>query len=266
MTERALSDAARPPSQRRPGRNWPGRALRTGRPLLVGRARPWAGALAVGCVALIVVPGVLFAHQRTADRLDHVIDAPIVTWFGGRQGLALWLVAPGSRVPALAVSAVIVVACLLAGRLNGALLAAAALPVAEAVTEKLLKPMVDRTILGAVSYPSGHTTAIVALAATVTVLLLLVPPRPAWARLARVLILAVAYALVIAVAVGLIGLRWHYFTDTVAGAAVGVGTVCGLALILDSRFIRRLLTLRGRVGDPSGRPGPSGREYPERLR
>lgn len=27
--------------------------------------------------------------------------------------------------------------------------------------------------------------------------------------------------------------RFHYFTDTVAGVAVGTGTVCGLALILD---------------------------------
>jgi membrane-associated phospholipid phosphatase len=35
------------------------------------------------------------------------------------------------------------------------------------------------------------------------------------------------------VATAVIGLRWHYFTDTVAGAAVGVGTVCALALILD---------------------------------
>jgi membrane-associated phospholipid phosphatase len=35
------------------------------------------------------------------------------------------------------------------------------------------------------------------------------------------------------VAVGVIGLRWHYFTDTVAGAAVGIGTVCALALLLD---------------------------------
>ena len=29
------------------------------------------------------------------------------------------------------------------------------------------------------------------------------------------------------------GRCWHYFTDTVAGAAVGVGTVCALALVID---------------------------------
>jgi len=43
------------------------------------------------------------------------------------------------------------------------------------------------------------------------------------------------------VAVGVIGLKWHYFTDTVAGAAVGIGTVCGLALFLDLPAVRRLL-------------------------
>ena len=41
------------------------------------------------------------------------------------------------------------------------------------------------------------------------------------------------------VAIGVIGLRWHYFTDTVAGAAVGIGTVCGLAFLLDLPTVRR---------------------------
>ena len=49
----------------------------------------------------------------------------------------------------------------------------------------------------------------------------------------RVLIPAAACLLGGVVAVGVIGLRWHYFTDTVAGAALGIGTVCGLALLLD---------------------------------
>lgn len=35
------------------------------------------------------------------------------------------------------------------------------------------------------------------------------------------------------VAVGVIGLRWHYFTDCVAGAALGAGTVLTLALLID---------------------------------
>jgi membrane-associated phospholipid phosphatase len=63
--------------------------------------------------------------------------------------------------------------------------------------------------------------------------LLLAPPRPAVPRWLRILILAVTYLTAGAVIIGVIAVRFHYFTDTVAGAAVGVGTVCGLALVLD---------------------------------
>jgi len=137
-------------------------------------------------------------------------------------------------------SAVIVGACLLTGRLNGAVLAAAAVPVSVGLDEALLKPLVHRTYLGNLVYPSGHTTAVFALAATVTVLLL-VPPQPAKAAALRVLIPVAACALGVVVAVAVIGLQWHYFTDTVAGAAVAIGTVCGLALLLDLPAARRSL-------------------------
>jgi membrane-associated phospholipid phosphatase len=49
--------------------------------------------------------------------------------------------------------------------------------------------------------------------------------------------------------VGVIGLRWHYFTDTVAGAAVGIGTVCALALLLD---LPTWLRHRSVTGAPAG--------------
>ena len=71
----------------------------------------------------------------------------------------------------MALSAVIVVACLLTGRLNRAVLAAAAVPAAVAVNDGLCKPLFHRTYLGALSYPSGHTATMFALAATLAVLL-----------------------------------------------------------------------------------------------
>ena len=226
--------------------------LRPGRPLIASSARPWAGGVLACCAVLVAGLGVLFAHQAQADWLDRAVDAPFITWLGGHVGLGLWLITPGAPIPAAAASAAIAVACLLAGRLNGAVLAAAAVPVAGGLVESLLKPLVHRTYLGNVTYPSGHTTAIFALAATVTVLLL-VPPRPAGAGALRVLIPAVACAAGIVVAIGLIGLRFHYFTDTVAGAAVGIGTVCGLALLLDLPSTRRGLAW-------VGRPRPAARE------
>ena len=112
--------------------------------------------------------GVLFAHQAGADGLDRAIDTPIITWLGSYRGLAAWLAAPGSLIPTGALSAAIVVACLFAGRLNGAVLAVAAVPAATGLNDGLFKPLVHRTYLGALSYPSGHTAAISALAAGAT--------------------------------------------------------------------------------------------------
>ena len=208
------------------------RGLRYGPPLLspVGRVR--AGLLLASCAIIVAVLGTLFAHQTAADPFDHAVDAPVITWIGGDHGLAPWLAAPGSRLPAAALSGVLVVACLLAGRLNGAVLATVAVPATVALNDGLCKPLFHRTYLGALSYPSGHTASIFALAATAAVLL---HPwlRPAGARVLRIAVPAAVGVLGCVVALGVIGLRWHYFTDTLAGAAVGIGTVCGLALLAD---------------------------------
>jgi membrane-associated phospholipid phosphatase len=212
--------------------------------LLTASARLWAGALLVGCTILVAALGLLFAHQETVDRFDHAVDSPIITWLGVRPGLAAGLAAPGSLIPAVALSTAIVVACLLTGRLNGAVLAATAVPATVGLNDGLFKPLVHRTYLGVLTYPSGHTATMFALAATAAVLLLIVR-RSAKVRALRVLVPAAGCVLGGVVAVGVIGLRWHYFTDTVAGAAVGIGTVCGLALLLDLPAARRWLA-RGR--------------------
>jgi len=216
------------------------RHTRPGRPLLAGPARLWAGALLACCAILVSVLGALFARQTQPDRLDRAVDSPVITWLAGHPGLAPRLAAPGSLIPAVALSAVIVAACLFAGRLNGAVLAVAAVPAATGLNDGLLKPLVHWTYLGVLTYPSGHTTTMFALAAVVGILLLSTP-RPTGAVALRVLIPAAACLLGGIVAVGVIGLRWHYFTDTVAGAALGIGTVCGLALLLDLPPVRRWL-------------------------
>jgi membrane-associated phospholipid phosphatase len=197
----------------------------------------------------------MFAHQSRADPFDRAVDGWFISWLGGHQPLLLWLATPGTLLPAALLSAAVVAGCLIARRLNGAILAAA-VPISVELDERVLKPLFHRTYLGGVVYPSGHTTAVVALAATVAVLLL-ASPRSAAARAAWVLS-ALAFALAGVVAVAVIGLRWHYFTDTVAGAAVGIGTVCGLALVLDLPAVRRWLTWgRQRPGGPARASAPS---------
>jgi membrane-associated phospholipid phosphatase len=214
--------------------------LRLGRPLLAGSARHWARVVLVCCAAIVVLLGVLFWHRTTADWLDRAVDAPFLSWFGGHQGMALWLAWPATLIPAAVLTGAVVIRCLLAGRLNGALLGLAAIPAGIGLDEGLLKLLVHRTYHGSLVYPSGHATAMFAFAATVTVLLL-VPPHPARFRALRILIPAAAGALSVVVAIAVIGLSWHYFTDTVAGAAVGIGIVCALALIVDLPVVRRVL-------------------------
>ena len=221
---------------------------RYGRPLLVGPARLWAAGVVASCLVLVSVLGIVFANQTTADWLDHAIDAPSVNGFKSHQGLAGAFAAPGSLLPPVALTATVVLACLLAGRINGAILAAAAVPAAVGLNDGLLKHLVHRTYLGVLSYPSGHTATMFALAATVTVLL--IPAGPVKTGPVRLLIAAAACLLGGVVAVGVIGLRWHYFTDTVAGAAVGIGTVCALTLVLDLPAWRC---------QPSGTSVPAGR-------
>lgn len=222
------------------------------RALLAVSARFRAGVVTAGCAVVVVTLGVLFARQSTADGFDRAVDAPVITWFAGRHDLAGWLALPGTPIPAVALSAAIAVACLIAGRRNGAVLAVTAVPVAVGLNEALLKPLVHRTYLGQVVYPSGHTTTVFALAAVLTVLLL------GSGTAVRVLI-PVAYLVAVTVVVAVIGLRYHYFTDTAAGAALGTGTVCGLALLLDLPAVSRWLGPRP-TGQREDHAGPQRRD------
>jgi membrane-associated phospholipid phosphatase len=221
----------------------------SGRSLLAGPARRRAGGLLAGCALLVVVLGVPFAGQGTADPFDRAVDAPVVTWFAWHQTLALWMAYPATLVPAGGASLIVALACLARGWLRGAVLALLAVPVTSGLNDALLKHLFHRTYLGQLTYPSGHAAAAAALATALTVLLLPQrPPRPTapgqtptttapgqtpTTTVLRWAIPAVAWLAVVVVSVGVMGLRWHYFTDTVGGAALGTGTVCALALILD---------------------------------
>ena len=139
---------------------------------------------------------------------------------------------------------IIAVICLVTGRVNGAVLAGVAVPVASGLTEHVLKPLVGGTALGFPAYPSGHATATFALAAVLAVLMLN-PPGPALTPALRLIIPAAAVTLACTVSTAMIGSGVHYFTDTIAGAAVGVGTVTATALVLDLPGPRRWLAAAG---------------------
>ena len=116
-----------------------------------------------------------------------------------------------------------------ARRPNGAVLA---VPVTAFLDDTVLKHLVDRTHFGELSFPSGHTASAMTLA-TVLGVLLHDPARRTATRVARAALVVASCAVTVLVAVGVIGLRWHYFTDTVGGVALGTGTVLTLAFLID---------------------------------
>jgi membrane-associated phospholipid phosphatase len=220
-------------------RRWTRRATAV-RPLLETPAsRRWAWALVGCCVVVVIALGALFAHQTTADGFDRVLDDPVINSLGRNRTLAGWMSWPGTQVPALVISLAMALGCLRARRLNGVVLALTAVFIATRLDDALLKTLVDRTYLGALSYPSGHTSSVVALCATYVVLFVLPVaspdrPRSNTGRRWRLVGLEVLLLLVVSTVLGVIGLRWHYFTDTVAGAAVAVAVVGALCLLLDA--------------------------------
>jgi hypothetical protein len=186
---------------------------RRGRPLLRDARRTRAWPVLAGCVIVIAMLGLLLGEQAQPDGLDSVVDSAMVASFSGHQGVLPWLALPGSTIPLIAVSIAIAVSCLIARRPNGVVLAVTAVPVTAFLDDTVLKHLVDRTHFGQLSFPSGHTASAMTVAA------------------------------------GVIGLRWHYFTDTVGGVALGTGTVLTLAFLIDlvpgvvrSRRVRNSIT------------------------
>jgi membrane-associated phospholipid phosphatase len=203
------------------------------RPLLPPAARRPALVAVAVCVGITAFLGVLFAHQAQPSWLDMVIDTRVRAGLGGHPLLLKRVARPGSTIPMAVMTTALILACLVTRRWRGALLAAIAVPAAEIITEFLLKPLVGRTMDGGyLVFPSGHTTGVFILAAVVTVLLT-GPLRPRVPTAVRASLVVAAFVVASATATAMIGMGAHYFTDTVGGAAVAIGTALATALTLD---------------------------------
>ncbi len=237
-------------------------ASRPPRALIAPRARLLLAAAVLVCVAVVTVLGIRYAGQSRAGSLDATVDG----WVQGRLGITsvpltvlTWL---GDPVEVTLITIAAAAGCALARWWRGAVLALLATPVSSVLTEDVLKPVIGRTIGGevitpgghivaggALSMPSGHTTAVFTLATLAAVLL-------ARARdPARYLVIVAAYVLAAAVAVAMIAQNFHYFTDAISGVAMGVGTVLTAALAIDTAAP----LVWARVRRPARAPGPSAR-------
>jgi len=213
------------------------------------------------CAIFVAAVGQVVNGLPRTQRLDTVADLAVMRAVSQHQDVMHLVAGLGEKAAVSVLTAVLVLVCLALRRLNGALLAAIAMPVAPALTEFALKPASPD---GYASFPSGHTTATFAGATVVCVLL--AAPGTRISRLWRLALALGGLVAGVAVAVAVIGLGMHSLTDAVGGAAVGIGVALSVALLLDLPPTRRLLTLIGGAlgelprriaGHTSGPPSPN---------
>jgi membrane-associated phospholipid phosphatase len=205
--------------------------------LVPGSLRRPTAALLAACVAMMAVVGVRVAGYGLPGWLDATFGPRLQTHLGQFPVLLNWLPDIGTLEPVAIMTLALILACAVTRRWRGAVLAVAAVPIAIGLTEYVLKPSVGEAIGQA--FPSGHATSMFALAASCAVLLAN-PPRRRVPGGVRLLLALLAVLLAAAVAAAMVANGAHYFTDAVAGAAVGTGVVLACALTLDALGSLRL--------------------------
>ncbi|MFF7754107.1 phosphatase PAP2 family protein [Streptomyces sp. NPDC007971] len=202
------------------------------------------GLLAALAALVVVLLGVLYADDSRPGRVDARIGA-VVDGVGPpwrHVALALdFLGEPGGSVPLV----VAVVGCLLLRRPRAAALVVAGVGMSVG-TATLLKSLVGRTIHdGNLSYPSGHTAFLTALA--------LVVALPATGRLGlgstagMSLVLAVALFAGAAMGWAQVALGAHYPTDVLGGCCTALAVVPATAWLVD-RTADRLVERKAGAG------------------
>ncbi len=233
------------------------RALRRGtfhtgdpRRLIPPVARPF-----VWLVLLPSLTGLAVLASRVADRtgplaVDRRVDEPLIYRFHSIAPEFRGLTQLGSPTGVAVLSVLLAVLCLVVGHRRAVLLALAGPPLAGALTEYVLKPLIGGRAGDLYAFPGGdgHTTGAVAVAAVTALFLLPAGAFTPLPRQLRRLLAVLAIVIASAVPLGLVVLRYHYATDVLAGASVAGATTLILALTLGTAARRLTRT-------PSGRPG-----------
>ena len=210
-------------------------------PLLPARDRRPVAIITACCAVAVAVLGAFAFHRSQGNAVDRPVDSWLRLQLTSHLHVLSDISYLGGGQVVTVLTAVLVVGCLAARRVNAAALALVSVIAAVGLTEYVLKPLVHETIQhGWLTYPSGHTTSLFTLIAVVGVLMANPPrrrPRPAL----RLLIMLALILVGCAVAVAMTVLQFHYFTDTIAGAAWGTCVALAATFLLDVPGVRRRL-------------------------
>ncbi|MFJ4580346.1 phosphatase PAP2 family protein [Streptomyces echinatus] len=207
----------------------------TGRPVravLPPSPRAWLGPIAALAALVVVVLGVLYADDGEPGRVDAAVVAVVDGVGPPWRNVALTLDFLGEPGGAAMLVVATVAGCLLLRCPRAAVLAVAGVGLTVG-TATLLKHLVGRTIHGDdnLSYPSGHTAFLTALA--------LVVALPATGRLGlgrtagTALVLAAALVAGAAMGWAQVALGAHYPTDALGGWCTALAVVPATAWLVD---------------------------------
>ncbi|MEU0815662.1 phosphatase PAP2 family protein [Streptomyces mirabilis] len=193
--------------------------------------RGWLGPIAALAALVVFVLGVLYADDSKPGMVDARISAALDGVGPPWRHVALALDFLGEPVGAATLVVALVTGCLLLRRPRAAVLLVAGVGMSVG-TATLLKSLVGRTIHdGSLSYPSGHTAFLTALA--------LVVALPATGRLGlgrtAGTLLVLAAALVAGAAMGWaqVALGAHYPTDVLGGWCTALAVTPATAWLVD---------------------------------
>lgn len=218
---------------------------------------------------LVVVPallGLVSLSARVSDvrgplAVDRAIDDRLIYRFRPFKSFFVLVTQLGSPLGVGALSLGLALYCLIVRRRRRAALMVAVGPaLAGALTEYVLKPLIDRPIGDIYAFPSGHTTGAVSVAIALAILLL---PQGAFADASgwvRGALLILTLFLVSCVPLGVIVLEWHYMTDVIAG--LGVASICMITFAWALDLASGFRASRNRSGPAAARGRGAGARQP----
>ncbi|MCG8919335.1 phosphatidic acid phosphatase [Actinokineospora sp. PR83] len=191
-----------------------------------------AAAVAAVCFAAVLALGLPVAGQADAGAADAAVTGAVDRVFAGVPGVLEPLSYSTHPAAMVGLMVVLVVIALRLRRPRVALLAVAGPVLTAAVNTWVLKPLFDRTHDDYLAYPSGHTGTLVSILAVIT--LVGAGSAPAGTRLRTALLSGAAGLVLTAVAASaIVGLAYHYPSDTVGALFWAVGAVVVVAAGID---------------------------------